>query len=186
MKRLSLAVLPVLFATPALAHVGAGAHGGLAAGLAHPVSGADHVLAMVAVGLWAASLGGRAVIGVPATFVTAMLAGFALALGGVWLPGVEPMIMASVVVLGLAVAAALRPSPVMAAALVGVFAIFHGHAHGAELGGADALGFGIGFAISTVLLHGAGIGAGLAMKQGLVTRLLGAGTALAGAVMMIG
>lgn len=185
MKRL-FAILPVLLATPALAHVGPGMHHGLAAGLAHPLSGADHVLAMVAVGLWAAMLGGRAIVGVPAAFVAAMLGGFGLALAGVWLPIVEPMIIASIVVLGLVVATALRPSPAIAAVIVAAFAVFHGHAHGTEFGSAGAAAFAMGFAGATVLLHAAGIGLGLALKSGVATRVLGAGTALAGALLMVG
>lgn len=181
----ALAALPAIVATPALAHVGHETHG-LAAGLAHPLAGADHLLAMLAVGLWAAALGGRAVLAVPAAFVGAMLAGFGLALAGVALPAVEPTILASVVVLGLAVAAAVRPSPAVAAALVGGFALFHGHAHGAELGSAGALAFGAGFAGSTALLHGAGIGLGTLLAHGRVVRLLGAGTALAGAALIAG
>jgi urease accessory protein len=86
MKRLSIAVLPALFATPAFAHAGPEAHGALAAGFAHPLSGVDHVLALMVVGLWAAGLGGRAIAGLPAAFVAAMLGGFGLALAGVWLP----------------------------------------------------------------------------------------------------
>jgi urease accessory protein len=186
MKRLSIALLPAMFATPALAHTGSEAGSALTAGLLHPLTGADHVLAMIAVGLWAAGLGGRAVLAVPAAFVAAMLGGFMLALAGTWLPGVEPMILASVVVLGVAVAAALRPSPIAAAALVGGFALFHGHAHGAEMAGAGALAFGAGFAIATAALHAAGIGLGLSLLRGVPARLVGAGTALAGAALTIG
>ena len=185
MKRIAIATT-ALFATPALAHVGPEAHGVLA-GAAHPFAGADHVLAMVAVGLWAASLGGRAVAAVPAAFVAAMLAGFGLALAGVRLPVVEPVVLASVVVLGLAVAMAVRPAPALAAALVGGFALFHGHAHGSELGGAGALAFGAGFVAATALLHAVGIGLGrLAGARGALPRLLGAGTALAGAGLIVG
>jgi urease accessory protein len=186
MKRFSLAVLPALFVTPALAHTGPEAHGVLAVGLAHPFSGADHVLATVAVGLWAAGAGGRAMAGIPAAFLASMLGGFALALAGVWLPAVEPMILASVVVLGLVVAAALRPSPAVAASLVGGFALFHGHAHGAELAGVGALAFGAGLAAATTLLHAAGLGLGLLVARGAVARVLGAGTALVGAALMVG
>ena len=186
MKRFSLAVLPALLATPALAHTGPEAHGALAAGLEHPLLGVDHVLAMLAVGVWAAGLGGRALAAIPAAFLASMLGGFALALAGIWLPAVEPMILASVVVLGLAVAAALRPSPVVAASLVGGFALFHGHAHGAELGGVGALAFGAGLAAATTLLHVAGLGLGLLVARGAVARVLGAGTALVGAALMVG
>ena len=191
MKRISIATLAVLFATPALAHVGPGAPGSLAAGLLHPLSGADHVLAMIAVGLWAAALGGRALWLVPAAFVGTMLAGFGLALAGLALPAVEPMILASTVVLGLALAMALRPSPAAAATLVGAFALFHGHAHGAEtglgLGTAGALAFGGGFTAATALLHAAGAGLGLMLgARGVLPRLLGAGAALAGLGLIVG
>ena len=191
MKRLSIAALPILFATPALAHVGPGAHGSLAAGLAHPLSGADHVLAMVAVGLWAAALGGRALWLVPGAFVGTMLAGFGLALAGLALPAVEPAILASTVVLGLAVAMALRPSPAVAATLVGAFALFHGQAHGAEMGSglgtAGALAFGGGFDAATVLLHVAGATLSRMLGgRGVLPRLLGGGAALAGAGLIVG
>lgn len=184
MKRFSIATLAVLFATPALAHVEPGAPGSLAAGLAHPISGTDHVLAMLAVGLWAAALGGRALWLVPAAFVGTMLAGFGLALAGLALPAVEPMILASSVVLGLAMAMALRPSPAAAATLVGAFALFHGHGHGSELGTAGALLFAAGFVAATALLHAAGAALGLMLGgRGALTRLLGGGAALAGAAL---
>ncbi|TDL81176.1 HupE/UreJ family protein [Palleronia sediminis] len=162
MKRL----LPVLFlgltATPGLAHVPAGSYGSFAAGFTHPLFGLDHLLAMVAVGLWAGLLGGRAVWAVPAAFVVVMVAGFALALGGAALPVVEPMILASTVVLGLAIAFAIRLDLRVCAAIVGVFALFHGFAHGTELGGAGALRFGAGFVLATVVLHAVGVAAGIA------------------------
>lgn len=182
----SLAALSVLIATPALAHVGPGTPSAFSAGLAHPIAGADHILAMMAVGLWAAAIGGRAVLAVPTAFIAAMVGGAALAMAGVGLPAVEPMILASVVVLGLLVAAAMRPAASAAAALVGAFAVFHGYAHGAEMGGAGALGFGAGFALSTALLHGAGIGLGLyaARSTDKVSRIAGAATALAGLGLM--
>lgn len=188
MKRLAMAVPAILLSTPVSAHSGPDAHGRLAAGLAHPLSGADHVLAMTAVGLWAAALGGRAVIGVPAAFVGAMLAGYGLALSGAWLPAVEPTILASTVVLGLAVALAARPSPAAAAVLVGAFALFHGHAHGAGAGEPALLAFGAGLAAVTALLHAAGIGLGLLVARagGVLPRVLSVATALAGAGLIAG
>ncbi len=187
MKRLSITALSVLFATPALAHVGPGAHGSLTAGLAHPLAGADHMLAMLAVGLWAASMGGRALWLVPAAFVGTMLAGYGLALAGLALPAVEPVVLASTVVLGLAVAMAARPSPAVAATLVGGFALFHGHAHGTEPGASGALAFGAGFVAATAMLHAVGAGLGLLLGgRGKLPRLLGIGAALAGATLIAG
>lgn len=192
MKKLPLAAFAalVLSAAPAFAHLNPEEHGSLMAGLSHPVFGADHVLAMVAVGLWAAQIGGRAVLAVPATFVTVMMLGFGLALAGLPLPFVEPAILASVVALGLLVAMAVKLDTRLAMGLVGLFALFHGHAHGAELGSAGALSFGIGFAIATALLHAAGIGLGLGLTRlghgRILARLTGAATALAGVALMAG
>ena len=159
------AVLPcVLVAAPALAHSGDVA-GGFVGGLAHPVFGPDHVAAMVAVGLWGAFLGMPAIVLLPVVFPLVMALGGALGILGVPLPGVEIGIAASAVVLGLGVALAARPPLWIAAVLVGLFAIFHGHAHGAELPpGADALAYSLGFVIATGLLHLAGIAFGLLVR----------------------
>lgn len=176
-------------AAPALAHVDPVAHGSLMAGLSHPFFGADHVLAMIAVGLWAAQIGRRALWSVPAAFVATMALGFGLAVGGVMLPFVEPAILASVVALGLLVAMAVRLDAAAAAAVVAVFALFHGHAHGGELGTAGAWPFAAGFIIATVLLHIAGIGIGLGvarLSKGTLARLLGGITAVIGAALLIG
>jgi urease accessory protein len=168
---------------PAFAHLDPAEHGSLMAGVSHPLSGLDHVLAMVAVGLWAALLGGRAIWLTPLGFVGAMAAGFAAAVMGAPLPFVEPVILASVVVIGLLAAAALKVPTAMAMAMVGFFAFFHGHAHGGELGSAGILAFGVGFALSTALLHVAGIGIGrLFGGDGgrLGARIAGGATALGG------
>ncbi|EKE43147.1 HupE / UreJ protein [Oceaniovalibus guishaninsula JLT2003] len=195
MKRLLPIVCLGLAATPAAAHVPAGAYGSFAAGFTHPLFGLDHLLAMVTVGLWAGLLGGRAVWAVPTAFVAVMIAGFALALSGASLPVVEPMILASTVVLGLAVAFAVRVDLRVCAVVVGVFALFHGFAHGTELGGAGALRFGAGFVLATVLLHALGVAIGLlagriAGRNGgrwhIVTRGLGTGVAVAGVVLAFG
>ncbi len=185
LRRLSLAAFLALSATaPAFAHLNPAEHGSLAAGLSHPFFGLDHILVMVAVGLWAASLGGRALYLVPAAFVGTMIMGFGAAISGAPLPFVEPVILASIVFLGLMVALAL-PLPlggVMGA--VAFFAFFHGHAHGGELGAAGALPFAAGFAIATAMIHAIGIGAGIALgrvqRAGLFTRIAGAATMLAG------
>jgi urease accessory protein len=164
MNRLFLALAAVtLAASPASAHLAPGEHGSFLAGASHPLFGLDHILAMVAVGLWAAMLGGRALTLVPAAFVGTMVVGFALAMAGIGLPFVEPAILASVVVLGLVVAISVRLPAAAGAILVGAFALFHGHAHGGELGTAAALPYLAGFAVSTALLHGAGLGVGLTL-----------------------
>jgi urease accessory protein len=150
-------ILSLLVTGPALAHPGHPGHEALTAGLMHPLTGVDHVTAMVAVGVWAALIGGRAIWAVPAAFVVSMIGGFALVMSGAVLPFVEPAVLASVVVLGLAAALALSVPVPAAALLVGVFAIFHGFAHGSELGDAGALPFAVGFVCATAALHLAGI-----------------------------
>ena len=182
-KRLSLAILGLSVTTaPALAHLNPAEHGSFMAGASHPVFGADHILAMVAVGLWAAQIGGKARLIVPAAFVSVMMAGYVLALYGVTLPFVEPAILASVIGLGLLVALAAKPPVWASAGAVSLFALFHGSAHGGELGSAAGLTFGLGFALTTALLHVGGIGLGtLASRHaGTLTRILGLATALGG------
>ena len=188
LKRTALATAALLVgAAPAFAHLNPAEHGSMMAGLSHPLLGLDHILAMVAVGLWAAQLGGRATWAVPAAFVGTMMAGFLGGMAGLSLLFVEPTILASVVVLGLLVAASVRLPVALSATLVGVFALFHGHAHSAELGSAGALAFGAGFAVSTALLHAVGVGLGLSLgRHQAVSRLLGVGTAVAGLALMAG
>ncbi|MGE6739814.1 HupE/UreJ family protein [Allorhizobium pseudoryzae] len=194
LKRLSLtAGLFAAAAAPAFAHLDPLAHGSFAAGLSHPVFGADHVLAMVAVGLWAAQIAatpGRraALFAVPAAFVGTMALGFALAVFGIHLPFVEPAILASVIGLGLLVGLAVRLPVAASAAVVAVFALFHGHAHGAELGHAGAWAFGLGFLVSTALLHVAGLALGLLVSRTapVVSRVLGTLAALAGLSLAFG
>lgn len=154
--------------TPALAqaHVGVGQTSGFAHGLGHPFMGLDHLVAMVAVGLWAAQRGGRALWAVPMMFVVAMSVGGLLGILGVTIPFVEPAIAASVLVLGMLIAAAVRLPLLASIPLVGLFAIFHGHAHGMEMPGtASGLAYGVGFLSSTILLHGCGIGFGLLVQR---------------------
>lgn len=149
-------------ASPALAHEGEGAAGGFISGFLHPILGWDHVAAMVAVGLWGAFLGAPALWLLPVAFPLVMAFGAALGILGVPLPAVEAGIAGSAVILGLMVAVAARPPLWIAGALVGVFAVFHGHAHGTELpGSADPLTYAVGFVIATGLLHLAGISFGL-------------------------
>jgi urease accessory protein len=169
-KHLSIATITAtLFLLPTLAHAhtGHGATSGFFNGAGHPISGLDHVLVMIAVGLWAAQMGGRAVWAVPTAFVAVMALGGALGMGGVGLPFVEQGILLSVVALGMLIAAAVTKMPLAASvAVVGLFALFHGHAHGTEMP-ADTSGmfYGVGFAVSTALLHAAGIGLGVGMKK---------------------
>lgn len=176
--------LLILAASPLAAHEG-GAAAGLLSGLYHPISGLDHVLAMVAVGIWGAQLGQPAIWALPVTFPVVMAFGGMLGLLGLPIPGVEIGIGLSALLLGLAVALERHPRLEVAAVLVGVFAIFHGHAHGAELPeGQNGLAYSIGFVASTGTLHVAGITLGLIHKweRGrLALRAAGAGIAVAGA-----
>ena len=150
-------------AEPAVAHVAGGAGApGFGAGFGHPFGGLDHVVAMLAVGLWGAVLGAPAVWLLPVVFPLVMAFGGVLGAAGVAMPGVEIGIALSAVVLGAMVAGAVRPPLWMAAVLVAAFAIFHGHAHGTELPRhADALAYSAGFVIATGLLHLAGNGLSL-------------------------
>lgn len=194
LRRLSLAGAFIgLSSLPAFAHLNPVEHGSFAAGFSHPLFGLDHILAMVAVGLWAALLGGRSIWLVPTAFVGTMLVGFAVAMAGFGLPFVEPVIAASVVVIGLLALVALQVPTPIGMAMVGFFAFFHGYAHGGELGEAGALSFSIGFAIATALLHAAGVGLGLGLGRlfggsagKVVVRAAGGVTALAGLWLAVG
>ena len=161
MRRLPIVFVALLLATPAFAHTGEGS-GGFLAGLAHPVFGPDHVVAMIAVGLWGAFLGQPAIFLLPIVFPLVMAFGGVLGILGAPLPAVETGIASSAIVLGVMVALAARPPLWIAAVLVGAFAIFHGYAHGRELpDGANAVAFSAGFVIATGLLHLTGIAFGL-------------------------
>ncbi|RJT22949.1 protein hupE [Mesorhizobium waimense] len=167
LKRLTFLLLGVFATTvPAFAHFRPGDHGSIVSGLTHPFTGLDHIVVMIAVGLWAAAIGGRAKWLVPSAFLGCMITGYAVSIAGAELPFVEPTILASVIVLGILIAAPIRLPTVPGALLVGVFALFHGAAHGGEVGSADTLAFGIGFAVATALLHAAGIGFGLMLGSG--------------------
>ncbi len=166
-----LRLLPfLLMPSVACAHAAHGPHaasgiGGFSSGFLHPLSGPDHIVAMVAVGLLGAMLGGRAMWALPVVFPVVMALGGALGILGVPLPAVETGIALSGVVLGLMVAFAARPPLWVSAAIVGIFAIFHGHAHGTELPeSANPLAYAIGFVIATGLLHLAGIAFGLLVR----------------------
>lgn len=174
----------LLAPTAASAHVEGGAASGFAAGFGHPISGWDHILAMVAVGLWGAQLGPPALWLLPVTFPMTMAFGGMLGLVGVPLPYVELGIAASALTLGLLVAAEARAPLPVCMAIVGIFAVFHGHAHGTELEpGTSAIAYSLGFVIATGCLHLAGILVGLvhgwpAGRRAL--RAAGAGVAAAG------
>jgi urease accessory protein len=183
-----LALLLALTPSLAFAHVGIGDAHGIAHGFLHPVSGVDHILAMVAVGLFAAHLGGRAVWLVPLAFVAMMAFGGALGMAGVALPYVEIGIGLSVVVLGIILASRTTPPVVIAMALVGIFAMFHGHAHGAEMPeSVSGLAYGAGFIVATAMLHAMGVAFGMLIgSERRVTQLAGSATALAGFAMLGG
>lgn len=186
---LALAASPV----HAFAHTGIGDTSGFLHGFAHPASGIDHVLAMLAVGLFATALGGRALWLVPAAFVAMLAAGALLGIAGADVPFVETGIAASVIVLGLVVALPVSLPLASAVALTGFFAVFHGFAHGAEMpADAPGLGYGLGFMVATALLHAAGVGIGLGIarfggaKSRLALRASGSVMALAGAGILAG
>lgn len=161
--------LVLIFLLPSLAqaHPGKPGHAhGFSNGLLHPLTGLDHICAMVAVGLWAAQRGGRALWLVPTTFVSVMIIGGALGMGKAGIPYVEQGIAASVLVLGILIAAAIRLPVAASMAIVGLFAFFHGYAHGAEMPDtASGFAYGIGFVVATASLHLAGLGLGLTAKR---------------------
>ena len=181
-------LVATLWPALAWAHTGQGRAEGLLAGLHHPVSGLDHVLAMVSVGLWGAQLGAPAVWLLPVTFPMVMAFGGMLGLAGVPLPGVEVGIALSGILLGLSVLTEWRPPLRAAAVIVGFFAVFHGHAHGTELPqGASGLLYSMGFVVATGSLHACGIGIGMIHRWGwgrVVLRAAGAVVALAGCVFL--
>jgi urease accessory protein len=190
MTKPSLAALALLAATAAQAHTGDALGGGFLTGFTHPLLGWDHVVAMIAVGLWGAILGPPALWILPITFPLVMAFGAALGVAGVTIPMVETGIAASGVVLGLMVALAVRPALWIAALVVGLFAIGHGHAHGTELpASANPYAYAAGFVVATGLLHLAGIafGALTASPAGSwAVRAAGVVIALAGGAFLAG
>jgi urease accessory protein len=179
----TILVLSGALFSPALAHPGAGHVHSFGAGLAHPFTGADHILAMFAVGLWGVLARRRAIWLWPLAFVASMLVGFAAARMGLHVFFLESAISSSVVVLGLCVALAIAAPTWVGAAIVGLFAFFHGFAHGIEASTASAIPYVAGFAIATSLIHSAGIGLGI-LAEGLIgqvaLRVMGALTVLSG------
>ena len=179
-----------LLAAAAEAHTGDGAVGGFLSGLQHPVFGIDHLVAMVAVGLWGAFLGAPAIWLLPVVFPLVMAFGGVLGILGIPMPYVETWIAASAVVLGLCVLTAFRPPLWVAAVIVGAFGLFHGHAHGMELpNAANPLTYSIGFVLATGFLHLCGIAFGLliGVRGGqYVVRAAGAAVALVGTAFLAG
>lgn len=189
-RRLPAALVVLGLSSPVLAHTGPdmGAHHAFIGGLLHPWLGWDHLLALLAVGVWAVQIGGRARWVIPSAFLSCMVAGCMLTLIGLRTPMTEAGILASVLVLGVMIALRTRPPLALAGTLVGAMAIFHGSAHAAELPPhASVAGFVIGFAVATGMLHLLGILLAMRMVQtrpGLV-RLAGAGVAAAGAAVAL-
>jgi urease accessory protein len=182
-----------VLASPALAHTGVGDAAGFAHGVVHPLGGADHVLAMVAVGLLAARLGGRALWLVPLSFLAMMAVGGALGAAGLSIPFVDIGIALSVLAFGAALALHLDIPLAAAMAFVGLFAVFHGHAHGSEMpSAASGVEYGLGFVLATGLLHFVGIGIGLVLDRlgerqaRRVARIAGGAMAVAGAGLLAG
>ena len=182
------------FSSAALAHVGDHSQMGFTEGLLHPFSGLDHVLAMVAVGLWASQLGRRALWLLPLTFPAVMALGAAIGISGVVLPNlvlpsVEIGIAGSVLVLGAVVALALRPSLAISVPLIGLFALLHGYSHGIELpASASALSYGAGFIAATLVLHAIGIAIGLTAGRipvRFAARTAGGAIAVLGVVLLV-
>ncbi len=156
----------LLLAPAAYAHTHGATLGGFGNGLTHPFRGIDHLLAMLAVGLWASQLGGSAVWKVPLAFVVTLLLGAGIAVVGINLPFAETIIAASVVILGLVIALRWRAAPLLASLTVALFAVFHGYAHGIELPVAAAVSsYFAGFALATLLLHATGLALGYRLSR---------------------
>lgn len=172
------------YAHTGVGHVGIGGAGSLMHGFMHPAGGLDHICAMLAVGLWAVQMGGRSLWVVPLTFVGVMALGGALPMSGISLPFVEQGIVLSVLLLGVLIAASVRLPLWLSGGMVGTFALWHGHAHGAEMPElASGIGYALGFMLATALLHVAGIAFGLGMQslsRERLTQAAGAGIALCG------
>ncbi|MDD5212545.1 MAG: HupE/UreJ family protein [Sulfuricurvum sp.] len=184
-------VLIALLITQAslLAHIGIGTISGFTAGFTHPMSGADHILAMIAVGLWAAQIAGRSLYALPVSFVGMMIVGAMIGIQGIQIPFVEEGILGSVLVLGAMITFGVKMPVIFSSTIVGIFAICHGHAHGVEIplnvGGIE---YALGFVMATVLLHIFGITIGMTMQryaQSKVFRIAGATIAATGIALVI-
>jgi urease accessory protein len=161
----TVALAAMTVGSSAWAHPGHPDGAGFLVGFVHPWTGIDHLIAMVAVGLWAAQQGGRKVWLLPLMFIAGMVVGASIAWSGVSLPWVEGAIATSVVVLGCLIALLARLPLAVGATVVGVMAVFHGYAHGSEATGANTLSYAAGFALATLLLHAIGVGAGLSLGR---------------------
>ncbi|MFO1140956.1 MAG: HupE/UreJ family protein [Amaricoccus sp.] len=182
--------LPLLLPTAAFAHTGIGphTHSAFGSGFLHPMLGADHMLTMVAVGLFAAMTGSRARWAYPCSFVGAMIVGGFLGFEGAALPVIEPTILASVVVLGAAIAFALRPPLALACGVIAVFGMAHGYAHGLEAPGLGGLPYAAGFVVATSMLHGVGLGLGFgvgSLGRPALARAMGALACLGGVALIL-
>lgn len=184
-----LALVALAIASPAHAHIIAAGSAGGVQGFAHPFSGLDHILAMVAVGVWAAQTGRRALWVLPVAFPLAMAVGGLLGVAGLPAPGIEAGIAASVLGLGLLIAFQAKPPLAISAALVALFALFHGHAHGTELPlAASPVAYAAGFVLATSLIHVAGVFTGRLIRgigEGRVLRLAGGAIAASGLVLLV-
>lgn len=190
-KRILLALAVFLVPVAAWAHPGHGPGSGFVSGLVHPISGLDHILAMIAVGLWAAQLGGRALFFLPLSFVAALGLGSFLGFSGTPLLAVPPMILASVFLLGFFLCLSWRPRLRVGMIWVAVFGLVHGHAHGTEVPvSASGLVYGLGFVLASLALHGLGLGAGVVLEnagrssQKILLRLAGI-PVLAGGLLLL-
>lgn len=185
-----VAAVTALLATGVSAHTGHGIEATIASGFAHPFAGLDHILAMIAVGLWGTQIGGRALWALPLAFVGALVVGALIGLAGTGIPVMEIGIAGSVAVLGLAILLAPKLPTWMGFGVTALFGLIHGHAHGAEMplaGSAES--YVLGFVVATLALHGVGIALGVLGRKPalrLAPRALGAAVALIGAAMMAG
>ena len=188
LRHLILAAAAAVAATPALAHTGVHSISGFGAGFLHPFGGFDHMLAMLGVGLFAALLGGRALVVVPASFMFMMMMGGIIGVAGINIPAVEVLIAASVIAIGAVVALGWSWPLSAAAMLVGFFALFHGYAHGIEIpSGITALPYGVGFSLASAALHSLGIGLSrITRRHEKVNQSLGAAITVAGVVLVFG
>lgn len=189
-NKASLTILSILLLpSAAMAHTGIAATTGFLQGFSHPFGGLDHLLAMLAVGLWASQTGGRALWMVPTTFVVVMMFGGMLGLSGLQIPFIEVGILLSILVLGTLIAGAFKFPVIFSAVIVAIFALFHGHAHGTEMPElSTAISYIIGFSIATFILHALGLVLGrLLQKSNLekIARFAGAAIAFSGLLLAI-
>ncbi len=188
---LAFVALLMLASRAAEAHIMAGAAlgGGFSAGFTHPLMGIDHLLAMLSVGMWAAQTGGRSLWLAPLAFVAMMIVGGVLGMAGLGVSAFETGIAGSVIVLGFAIATAWRPSPLLGGSLCGLFALFHGHAHGTEMAVTSSpVLYSFGFMLATGMLLSTGIGLALSMRRFKIDHAaawVGGGVAAIGCVLLL-